>query len=152
MKTVTRSELRWLLRQSKTSKVRSMRDFAEQEIIIPDGPYQGRRFDCNRQPYTRLWFEAIDTGSWDRFVATGPTQSGKTLSCFLIPLLYHLFEVGETVICGLPDMDMASDKWREDLLPVIERSKYRDLMPTKGGGSRGGKTEAIQFLNGARRV
>ena len=44
---------------------------------------------------------------------------------------------------------MASDKWREDLLPVIERSKYRDLMPTKGGGSRGGKTEAIQFLNGA---
>lgn len=43
-------------------------------------------------------------------------------------------------------MDMASDKWREDLLPVIERSKYRDLMPTKGGGSRGGMTEAIHFF------
>src|SRR6056297_654476 len=149
MKTVTRQELQWLLKQARTSRLRTMLQFAEQEIVIPDGPYQGRKFDCRRQPYTRHWFEQIDSGDWNRFVATGPTQSGKTLCCFLIPLLYHLFEVGETVICGLPDMDMAADKWREDLLPLIERSRYRELMPRKGSGSRGGKVEAIQFLNGA---
>ena len=39
------------------------------------------------------------------------------------------FRLGETVICGLPDMDMAADKWREDILPAIERSRYRDLLP-----------------------
>jgi phage terminase large subunit GpA-like protein len=82
-------------------------------------------------------------------VATGPTQSGKSLSAFIIPTLYHLFEIGETVICGLPDMDMASDKWREDFLPAIERTRYRDLLPEKGGGSRGGKVTAMKLRNGA---
>ena len=82
-------------------------------------------------------------------MATGPTQSGKTLACFIIPLLYHLFEIGETVICGLPDMDMAGDKWREDILPAIEQSRYRNLMPQQGGGSRGGKVESLQFRHGA---
>jgi phage terminase large subunit GpA-like protein len=126
-----------------------MRDFAEQEIVIPDGPFEGRRFRCHRQPYSGLWFDAVDSGRWARCVATGPTQSGKTLSCFVIPLLYHLFEQGETVICGLPDMDMAADKWREDILPAIEQSRYRDLLPRKGGGSRGGRVESLQFGNGA---
>jgi phage terminase large subunit GpA-like protein len=126
-----------------------MRQFAEEEVIIPDGPFAGRRFRCATQPYTALWFDQVDSGHWSRFVATGPTQSGKTLSCFVIPLLYHLFEVGETVICGLPDMDMAADKWREDILPVIEQSRYRNLLPRQGGGSRGGKVESILFANGA---
>ncbi|MDA7504040.1 phage terminase large subunit family protein, partial [bacterium] len=145
----TEQELNWFLKRSRASQVRSLREFAEAEVVIPDGPYEGRKFRCQRQPYTGLWFAAIDSGNWNRFVATGPTQSGKTLACFLVPLLYHLFEIGETVICGLPDMDMASDKWREDILPIIEKSRYRNLMPSKGGGSRGGKVEAIQFLNGA---
>lgn len=143
------SELRSLLSQSRSQKLRTMREFAEQEIIIPDGPFEGRAFRCDRQPFSGLWLDAVSSGNWNRFVATGPTQSGKTLCCFLIPLLYHLFEIGESVICGLPDMDMAADKWREDLLPIIERSRYRDLMPRRGGGSRGGKVEAIQFLNGS---
>ncbi|MCG6158338.1 terminase gpA endonuclease subunit [Rubinisphaera margarita] len=149
MKQTLQKELASLIVRSRTSRLRTMREFAEQEIIVPDGPYQGRRFSCDRQPFSRLWMDSVSSGKWNRFVATGPTQSGKTLCCFLIPLLYHLFEVGETVICGLPDMDMAADKWREDLLPVIERSRYRELMPVRGSGSRGGKIEAIQFLNGA---
>jgi phage terminase large subunit GpA-like protein len=126
-----------------------MRDFAEQEMVLPDGPHAGRRFRCARQPYTALWFDEVDSGRWSRCVATGPTQSGKTLCCFVIPLLYHLFELGETVICGLPDMDMAGDKWREDILPSIEQSRYRDLLPRRGGGSRGGRVESLQFGNGA---
>jgi phage terminase large subunit GpA-like protein len=126
-----------------------MRQFSEEEIVIPDGPFVGRKFRCARQPYTGLWFDEVDSGRWSRCVATGPTQSGKTLSCFVIPMLYHLFELGETVICGLPDMDMAGDKWREDILPVIERSRFRDLMPSRGGGSRGGRVESLQFANGA---
>jgi phage terminase large subunit GpA-like protein len=142
-------DLRWFLAQARPRKIRSLRNFAEDEIVIPDGPFVGRRFRCARQPYTGLLFDELDTGRWSRCVATGPTQSGKTLSCFVIPILYHLFELNETVICGLPDMDMAGDKWRESLLPAIEQSRYRDLLPQHGGGSRGGKVESLQFRNGA---
>jgi len=145
----TQADLRAFLAQARPRLTRSMRAFAEQEVIIPDGPYPGRQFLCSRQPYTGLWFDELDSGRWSRCVATGPTQSGKTLSAFVIPLLYHLFELEETVICGLPDMDMAADKWREDILPVIDRSRYRDLLPQRGGGSRGGRVESIQFGNGA---
>ena len=143
------SDLTWFLRQAKSRRLRTMREFAEEEIIIPDGPFAGRRFRCTRQPYTRLWLDAIDSGRWSRCVATGPTQSGKTLSAFVIPTLYHLFEIGETVILGLPDMDMTSDKWNKDILPVIEQSRYRDLMPRHGGGSRGRRVESLTFRNGA---
>jgi hypothetical protein len=149
LQTNTLSDLGWFLARARPARVRSMRRFAEEEIIIPEGPFAGRRFRCSRQPYSGLWFDEVDSARWSRCVATGPTQSGKTLSCFVIPLLYHLFEMGETVICGLPDMDMAGDKWREDILPAIEQSRYRSLMPRAGGGSRGGKVEAMQFLNGA---
>src|SRR5690606_35925468 len=130
-KTPTHGELSWLLRQARPRPIRSMRQFAEQGGVIPDGPFAGRHFRCSRPPYTGLWFDAVDSGRWTRCVATGPTQSGKTLSCFVIPLLYHLFEFGETVICGLPDLGMAADKWRVDILPAIEQSRYRDQLPRR---------------------
>jgi phage terminase large subunit GpA-like protein len=145
----TSAELNWFLDSAQPRRVRTMRQFAEQEIIIPDGPYAGRRFRCHRQPYTALWFDAVDSGRWNRCVATGPTQSGKTLCAWVIPLMYHLLELQETVICGLPDMDMARDKWREDLLPVLEQSAFRDLIPQTGAGSRGGTVDALRFRNGA---
>ncbi len=137
----TGKELRAFLAAARPRAKRSIRRFAEEEIILPDGPFAGRRFRCDRQPYTALWLDEIDAGRWSRCVATGPTQSGKTLAGFVLPLLYHLFELGETVICGLPDMDMAADKWREDILPVIEHARFRDLLPRRGGGSRGGRAQ-----------
>lgn len=142
-------DIAWFLGQSKPRRLRSMREFAEQEIVIPSGPFAGTRFRCSRQPYTGLWFDQVDSGRWSRFVGTGPTQSGKTVACFVTPMVYHLFEVGETVICGLPDLDMASDKWRVDILPIIERSRYKKMLPAKGAGSRGGTVQSIQFRNGA---
>lgn len=139
-----------LLEGARPPRVRTLREFAEDEIVLPDGPYEGRRFQCNRQPYTRLFFDAVDSGRWDRINSTGPTQSGKTLTCCIIPLLYHLFELRETVVFGLPDMDMAADKWREDILPVLKKTQYNALRPTHGQGSRGGTVKsAVKFKNGA---
>lgn len=129
--------------------LRSIRDFSEAEIIIPDGPYKGRRFRCDRQPWAGLWFDQIDSGKWQRFAATGPSQSGKTLCCYVIPTLYHLFEIGETVVCGVPKMEMAHDKWRQDFLPAIEASRFRELLPVRGKGSRGGDFDSVTFRNGA---
>lgn len=125
-----------------------MREFAESEIVIPDGPFEGTKYSCTRQPYSRLYFDAVDSGNWNRIVAAGPTQSGKSLTCFIIPTLYHLFEIKETVICGIPSMEIAGDKWRQDLLPAIQRSRYRDLLPASGAGSKGGIVESIQFRHG----
>ena len=145
----TVNELRWLIARSRAPRLRSMREFAESEIILPpNGPFPNLRFRVDRQPYTGLWFDAVDSGHWNRFAAHGPTQSGKTLACNIIPLLYHLFEVKETVIFGLPNMDMAGDKWRADILPAILQSRYKDLLPTRGGGSRGGRVESITFRHG----
>lgn len=131
-----------------TPPVRSLREFAEQEIIIPSGPYEGRKFRCHRQPLAGLLFDAIDSGRWSRFAIVGPSQSGKTLAGSIIPSLYHLFELGERVIYGVPDLDMSRDKWAE-MLMVIERTRYRDYLPRTGGAARGGVGRLIQFANGA---
>ncbi|KKM81984.1 hypothetical protein LCGC14_1324120 [marine sediment metagenome] len=129
----------------------SMREWAEKTIIIPDGPFKGEPFDRATQPFSRLFFDEVDSGHWERIVATGVTQSGKSLICYVIPVLYHLFAIGETVVAGLPTMDMAHDKWAEDFLPVIEASpELRALLPTRGEGSRGGKVKSrVKFRNGA---
>ena len=57
----------------------------------------------------------------------------------------------ETVICAVPSIDpIARDKWELDIEPVIRRTRYADLIPRFGSGSRGGKTfTEITFLNGA---
>jgi phage terminase large subunit GpA-like protein len=122
----------------------------EDEIILPSGPFAGESYRHSRHPISRLWFNALESRLWSRFAASGPTQNGKTLMCYVGPVLYHLFEVGETVIVGLPSMDMANDKWTADFLPVIRASRYFDLLPLRGEGSRGGQVRrAIDFRNGA---
>ena len=50
--------------------------------------------------------------------------------------MYHLFEIQETVILAVPNLDMVADKWREDLKPLIEVSRYRDLLPRTGARAR----------------
>lgn len=200
----------WLLACAfaKPRVIRSIEVFAESEVVVPDGPFVGQRYSCDRQPYSRLWFRAIDASEgrgesgrsgqggrsgrreepplpprkrggrkntagtvaapqavephsldvedlgdarvvWRNFIAVGPTQSGKTLTCLIIPVMYHLFEVGETVICVVPDLNMVNDKWTKDFLPAIQASRYRTLLPTRGEGSRGGAvSNSVTFGNG----
>jgi phage terminase large subunit GpA-like protein len=130
------------------ARLRTLREFAEQEITIPDGQYRGLKFRCDRQPYVGRLYDEIDSGRWSRVVCTGPTQSGKTLCAFVIIAMYHLFEIGETVILACPDMQMARDKWMCDLLPAIRSSRYAHLLPEKGTGSGGGFGATIPFQNG----
>ena len=52
------------------------------------------------------------------------------------------------MISGRPSVQMAQDKWVEDLLPAIEASRFRELLPTTGEGSKGGMVKrAIRFRN-----
>lgn len=127
-----------------------MRQWAEEEILIPNGPFAGEPFRADLIPWTRCFLDEVDTGRWHKIAGTGCTQAGKTLVLHAIPVLYHLFEVGETVVEGVPDMYMGADKWREDLLPVIQASPaLREQIPQRGRGSKGGQAQAIQFRHGA---
>lgn len=135
-------------RYARVSPLRSIRQFAEQEVVIPDGDYKGQLFRCHRQPAHGLWFDEIDSGRWSRFAFVACQQSGKTLAGYVIPIMYHAFEVQETVIVGLPTMDIAKDKWEVDIKPAIEASRFADLLPRSGGGSRGGTPELVTLRNG----
>lgn len=129
---------------------RKISQFALEEIVLPpSGPFRDRRFSYEFQPFVRLWFELIESGAFCRYAVVGPTQTGKTLSCLVIPAMFHLFEMNESVIVGIPQMDMAMDKWTRDFLPAIKASRYAELLPDAGTGSKGGKFESITFKNGA---
>lgn len=136
-----------LSRRARTPRLRSRLEWSEQELVIPEGKYKDQKFRVSRQPWTRHVLDNM--GKWRRNLLTGPKQAGKTLLGFVDPILYHLFEVGEKVGCGVPNLDMVADKWNEDILPAIEASRYRDLLPRTGRGSKGGTPIRIDFLNGA---
>lgn len=131
-------------------RVRGIRQWAEEEVSIPDGPYRGMPFRVSRQPVAGHYLDAIDSGMFSRMVLTGPPQSGKSFVGYGLPICWGLCELRETVFVGLPDMNMAGDKWRVDLLPILRASGYRELLPTRGPGSRGGtKVEVITLQNGS---
>ncbi len=145
----TRDEWRWCLEHAKPRRLRTLRQFAEAEIVVPEGPYQHERFRVSRQPYTGLLYDALDSGRWRRAAVVGCVQSGKTFAAFLVVLVWILFELCETVVCGVPQMGIAGDKWREEIKPVINATRYRRLLPVGGKGSRGGMSDAMEFRNGA---
>lgn len=128
--------------------LRTICQFTEQEIVVPNGPKQGR-FRIDTQPYVGLLYAEIDSGNYNRYCITGPTQSGKTLCAFSAIILYYLFECQETVIVVVPMLEMGADKWEEDIRPVLVKTRYAALLPTKGPGSRGGgKLTSVRFKNG----
>jgi phage terminase large subunit GpA-like protein len=135
-------------RYGRVPQVRGIREFAEQEIVIPDGDFAGQMFRVHRQPAHGLWFDEIDSGRWSRFAFVACQQSGKTLAGFVAPIMYHAFELQETVIIGVPTMDLARDKWEVDIKPAIEASRFAQYLPVTGAGSRGGTPELIVLRNG----
>lgn len=137
------------LRNSVAPPIRPISQFAEEEVILPNGPFAGQKYKLDRKPCSRLWFNEIESKRWWMHVYTGPVQSGKTLDGFVIPIMWCLFEKKEDVIVGLPDMNMSDRKWRKDILPCIERSQYASLLPSSGAGSKGGKVTHAEFANGA---
>lgn len=143
------ADVRYIFDRMLEQPPRSMRQFAEEELVLPNGPYRGQRFRCDRMPAAGLWFDLVDSKQWQIHVATGPSQSGKTLSCFVTPVVYCLFEKNEDVIVGLPDLDMSASKWNKDILPVIRETQYRRYLPSSGPGSKGAaKIKQIHFKNG----
>jgi hypothetical protein len=145
----TIAEFHWLLESARVPRLRSIREFAEQDVVIPEGRYEGMKYRVQRMPWQGLWLDAVDSGRWRRFVLTACVQGGKTFVGWNLPILYHIFELRENFGAGLPSMDMAIDKWKLELEPIIDASpKLRAQKPETGRGSRGGRFEALTFQHG----
>jgi len=145
----TAKTLRSMIASARTPRLRTMREWAEQCLVIPEGKHRDTLFRVDTQPWARLLLDEYDAGRYNRFAVYGCVQSGKSLLAFVTPILYNLFQRKETVICGCPTMEMAAAKWSNELLPVILAGPYRQYLPTSGKGSRGGWSEEITFTNGA---
>jgi len=130
-------------------RVRSFREFAEEEFVLPAGPRKGSRYICDFMPFSREILDEFSRGRFQEYWGSGPAQASKTLHFYVIPSLYHLFELDEDVIMGAPVSQMAKAAYLQRLLPAIQRTRYAKLLPDKGGGSRGGVSDLIQFGNGA---
>lgn len=128
--------------------IRTFQEFAEQEIVIPDGRYKNRKYSADVMRWNKLLLDEYQAGKYVRYFLTGPRQTGKTVLGFMVPVLYHLFEMEEDVIVGVPKIDLAQSIWKKRLLPIIQKTKYRNLIPKRGAGSKGGKFEEITFGNG----
>jgi phage terminase large subunit GpA-like protein len=150
IRATTRAELGWTVRASRAPRLRSLRQFAEDELVIPEGKYRGLKLRIHRQPYVGLLYNEMAPGRWRRTAIVGCVQAGKTFCGFVGPILWHLFEHRETVICGVPTMDVSADKWRDEILPAIRESRYESLLPKIGPGSRGGtgNLTAVKFRHG----
>lgn len=137
-----------VLRAGFRARRRTMTQFTVDEIRAPSGPAEGMRITLDRQPFVAHWLAEIDSGNWTECLALGPSQSGKSLFGFVVPICYHLFERQEDVIAAAPDQEICRDKWLNACVPVIERTRYRDLLPRVGRGSKGGWARELQFGNG----
>lgn len=139
------------LRAGQTRVTRSLRQFVQEEVWIPsDGKHGNERWKPDRQPVQKLFFDEYNREHWLEIVAAGPSQSGKTLCCFDIPIAYHIAELCETTVVGVPDGLMVHDKWSKEIKPLFEASPtLRNLLPTSGPGSKGGKVDSlVTFTNG----
>lgn len=145
----TAEEVLFWVEASRAPRLRTMAEFAEQEIIVADGKFEDARFSLDTQPWTRLLYVEIDSGWWTEVYGLGPRQSGKTLCFFVVPSMYYLFELRQNHIIATPDMETFADKWRENLKPAIARSQYGGLLPEEGSGSRGSnKISSLLLGNG----
>jgi phage terminase large subunit GpA-like protein len=132
-------------------QVRTMRQFAEEEIILPPGgPRAGLRFSCDFMPWTGLILDEFDAGRYKIFAISGPVQDGKTTLALIIPMAYFLFEMQENIIFAAPKMEIGQGKFETEIKPMILHTAYANLLPETGRGVRGGRSESILFGNGAR--
>jgi len=147
----TRAELFWFARAAQTHEIRTRRQWCEQVLVPAEGPYRNQLWRAESQPFQALLLDEMDSGRWTRIFCTGCVQSGKSLITYVVPLLYHLFEMQEDVIAGAPTQDINHDKWDKEIKPqILSSPNLRRLMPIRGPGSRDGigNLESIKFTHG----
>lgn len=144
-------DLAFAVRSGISKPPRTLERFLEEDVMIPSGPHKESRFRLDRQPINRLWVREIDSGRWIDHVYSGPSQSGKSFLGYVAPMLYYAIEHGENVVFAVPIEEMAADKYKIDIEPILDASaKLRRYKPLSGSGSAGGTVrDRIEFANKA---
>jgi phage terminase large subunit GpA-like protein len=125
-----------------------MFEFASQEFVIPKGLHKGTLVNWDVQPFARLLVIELDNDHWRDFAIAGCVQSGKSLFAWVLPAMYYACECKDAIVIGAPTTKILHKKWRNEILPALNASRYRDLLPQEGLGSRGGNVEQIRLGNG----
>lgn len=142
-------EIKRFTRLARGHRLRSRVEFAQQVIVLPEGPHEGSHWRPHFQPYAYWVLHLMDTLGFRKYRAVGCVQSGKTFNLDIINLIWHLRERRENVIFGIPEMDMAEMVWSTKIRPVFEAShELKWLLPRKGRGSREGFATLITLRNG----
>lgn len=107
--------------------------------------------DHPAQYFALLAFDRILDRQWRyrQFITIKPTQDGGTMVCQSILQLYVLGILGDPVVAGLPDMNLAGKQWREKTRPLVIDSALDPWLPTEGPGSEGNSTPISVQINGA---
>lgn len=123
----------------KVRPAMSIGEFSETNVVLPDGPHKGLRLKVEYQPWVGEVWKELESGTWPEVFFVSPSQCGKTLILFVVPIIWATVERGENVVVALPDVDMMGNKWAVDIKPVLEASsRLADYLPTAGAGSKGG--------------
>jgi len=144
----SRTQLSGYISKSRSRQLRHIDQWAEDEVVIPTGPYAGLRFSMGRQPVAKLLYAAFKDPHWQEYAITGSTQTGKSFLGFALPVCWTLCELEEDAIIAAPTKEILEDKVKRDIYPILENSRYRDIIPTAGGGSKGGIPDRIDMRNG----
>jgi hypothetical protein len=149
---------RSMVESMRPRRVRTMEAFAAEEIVLPSGPMRDTRWRWSNHPAGRAIYRELDRaggpaggGRYRGLVLPKPTQDGGSAIGSIIPAMFHLFELRESVALAAPDGATLNEKWAEDFRPMIEASRYRSLLPRTGPGSRGGEIgggDRIELGNG----
>lgn len=130
--------------------LRSPEEFAEQEIRIESGKWKNTKLSLDYMPFQRLVLRETFKPRWKEVYISGAVQSGKTTIAYTVPILYYLFEMREELGMGIPTIEMGHIIFKTRIMPTISATRYREFLPKRGAGSRGGKSIFVQFENGGR--
>lgn len=112
---------------------------------LPDGPAAGRHWVPQSEPAQQAFLDIINRRRYKKYVVVAPSQRGKTLKAVLCPTLHAICEMRQSVAYVMPNLDKLSQIWEGKLRPSIEGTGFKDWLPTRGPGSRGGKPAVLTF-------
>ena len=107
----------------RAARMPSIEEFAREHIMVQTGPWAGRPFQPEKSPIARHFWPVLfdeDLTRYEHYSITGPSQSGKTLSAVIIPIVYTLFCLQESVILASPLMEIAGSKFSEEIWPMLK--------------------------------
>lgn len=124
---------------------RTLERFACESIRLPDGPQAGQAWVPASEPLQLLCLAEFSRGNRNKFVLVWPSQRGKTLAGVLAPCLHTIVEQRSSVGYLMPSIDKLAQNWEGKIKPAIEGAGYKDWLPQKGPGSKGGRPAALSL-------